>query len=299
MNEITRNTMRILLLIICLFSILFSEKVHVCHAKEKKSEQQYSKDYKKYPDGSPEAVLTAFIESDLGDMDNRDIDERYPLWWRLTEKPGLAGNDKRYLQLTITSYRICETSIDTVNGAVTVNLEMDVRYLSTLGFDFKKWGGVPVMVNGIEYLTNSEQFIKDVFGEKAPSIINNEANNFYSVQKDKRKWLFPVRMKSINNKWVISNSTIPIQATNISMVIHVIKTQIFKHQSVKEVCSGNLSFQKYVREKRYVGMVSMEETGTDLKAFRNHFCTPNEIESIEQSIINFGKTIQQLKTESD
>ena len=99
-----------------------------CHANDTKKREGHSKGYREFPSNSPEAVLTAFIEADLGDIFNRDNDDRYHLWWELTELGGAPDNDG-YMRLYVNSYKILKTAGSNSDRERVINLELDVRVI--------------------------------------------------------------------------------------------------------------------------------------------------------------------------
>lgn len=293
MNILTKYAIRILLTIICSFTMLFIGSVSVCHAKEKQVKQQYSKDYKKFPAGSPEAVLTAFVEADLGDLDNRGDDRRYPLWWDLTETPGQTSDDKPYINLIIKSYKIVGSTIDNGKGIATVNLEMDVLVFCSEGRSFSEWEGMPVNLGTAKYAINSEVFLKEVLGSNLEKIMNKESFS-YPVQKDKRKWTFPIQMVKKDGKWVIANGYIPHRSMYVSTDIKNIEKRLFDNKSSMEVCNGKLSLQTYMKKIRPIDHITTE-IGTDMNKFNAHYCRPEIKEMIEGFIKKDKLYIQQLK----
>jgi len=93
---------------------------------------KFSKDYKAYPPGTPEDVVTKFIEyADLGKDANRQADERFPLFWPLTEKSEVPENSQR---LIIKSYKISGKK-ELPSGDVIVGLKLDVRALALSSCD--------------------------------------------------------------------------------------------------------------------------------------------------------------------
>ena len=293
MNRPTKNTINLLFPIICLISMLFVGNVNDCHAKEKKGKQHHSKDYKKFPAGSPEAVLTAFVEADLESLDNRSDDNRYPLWWDLTETPGQTSDDKRYIELIIKSYKIVGTTIENNKGIATVNLEMYVLAFYSAGRSLNKWEGVPVNLGTAKYATNSKVFLKEVLGSNIEKIMNKD-NSSYPVQKEKRKWIFPVKMIKKNGKWVIANGYIPINSMYVRTDIKNIEKRLFDNKSSMEVCNGKLSLQTYMKKIRPIDHITTE-IGTDMNKFKAHYCRPEIKEMIEGSIKEDKLYIQQLK----
>ena len=289
MKKNPKSITRLLLTLVCLLSMLLVGIVNDCHAKEKKNKQQYSNDFKEFPAGSPEAVLTTFIESDFKDAEDRYLN--------LTESGDIPNCG--YPTLLINSYKINNKFVDKQTGEVTVNLELDVRAIEA-GANRDPDAQCK---NKTIYVNNSKRTLSSVgstnhFVETIleQPLLNSDKqdNNYYFVPKDRRKWSFPVRMVKRQGKWVIATESIPLITTYVSMEINAFINQIFKYNSIIEVCKGKLSIQRYVKEKRQLDYASTE-IGTDLKRFRNKYCTTNEVESIEIHINTMMQTIKKLK----
>jgi hypothetical protein len=134
-------------LVFCLVAMLLAGYVVESHAKEKNT-QQYSKDYKAFPSESPEAVVTSFVEyADLGKNANRQADERYPLFWSLTELSEVPDNSQR---LIIKSYKI-DGKNTLPSGDVIVRLTMDVRAIALSSCDPKDHSGYKYQKNNCDW----------------------------------------------------------------------------------------------------------------------------------------------------
>ncbi len=277
--------------------MLLAGNVSICDAKSNKNKQQHSKDYKKFPDGSPEVVLTAFVEADLGDLYNRDNDDRYPLWWNLTERGGIPEDG--YLKLYIYSYSITNKSIDKQSGDAIINLVMDVRAIWASGnptdSNVISWRGVPVNIGNTKYSSQTKQFVEAVFGktEIANRILNKEIG-YYPVPKDKRKWVFPVRMVNKKGKWLIAMESVPLETSYLSSKIDWYKEERNKEIAINDVCNGMRKIDSHSM-KPYTDDVK-KKNGSNPQKFKDKFCKEDDIKARENNVKEYTDAILQFES---
>jgi hypothetical protein len=186
-RQFNQGAMRIVV-IACLLIGVTSFDGNDCFAQNNK--QKHSADYKAFPTGSPEAVVTAFIETDLGDVFNRENDERYHLWWDLTEKGGAPEDCQR---LIIDSYKIARKRIEARTGDVIVDLEMNVCAIQLMGVisrekyettNYCRWRSI-VRTNENRFsLVSPKEFLEHIFGKNNISAnILQKKDDYYIVPK--------------------------------------------------------------------------------------------------------------------
>ena len=248
--------------------------------------QVHSKDSKSFPRNSAKTVLTAFVEADLGDFNNRQNDDRYPLWWGLTERGGAPEDDG--VKLFIQSYKITENTTKKKIRDMILNLEMDVRAFWLSG-DPKISGAsrrdVNVVVAGSMYSLGESNFFEAVLGKGGNAVIlhRNKADYYY-VPKDKRKWVFPVRMIKVKGKWVIATGSVPPEAFYGNKLLDLYSCEINKRRKINEICAGRRPFDTKIMESyRYL----QSPTGSNESRFRSQFCGETDIRIREESVDKF------------
>lgn len=259
-------------LLFCLLTMCLLVNVEESHAKDKKS-QQFSKDYKSFPAGSPEAVVASFIEyADLAKDANREDGDRFPLFWSLTELSSVPENSQR---LIIKSYKIDGKNI-LPSGDVIVNLKMDVRAIALSSCDPKDSGYnyqrnncnwrerilvVPDPATGGKYrvdAANTETFIRHVFGNSETSTrILSKTKGIYAIPKAAREWSFEIRLVKKKGKWLISQDSVPIEVRYIGAEINKYRKLAILGNEAEEICEGkripdknSFYFDNELREKR-------------------------------------------------
>lgn len=252
-------------LIFCIISTLLVFNAANCHAKNKNAEQ-FSKDYKAYPAGSPEDVVTKFIEyADLAKGAHREADERYPLFWSLTETSFVPEDAQK---LIIKSYSINGKST-LPSGDVIVNLKLDVRAISERSCDSKssgynkqlnncKWRDRTVVIHNSATnrkdrvsAASTDEFIQNVFGnsEISKEILSGKNDmsfmeRIFTIPKATRIWEFEVRLVNKKGKWLISQDSVPIQLVYIDEEIKNYNRVVMGGYKTKDICEGKLPPEK-------------------------------------------------------
>ena len=300
MDVISKVTIRIVFITISLFYLLLAGHVTYCYASDQNnSKYQHSKDYKNFPVNSPEAVLTAFVGADLGDIFNRNNDDRYPLWWGLTELGGVPDNDG-YLKLYIKSYKITTSDKASQANHKTLNLELDVRVIWSSGnpkdISIINWRSIPVTVGDTSYLSNTQQFVKAVLGNNANRVLKKEVD-FYPVTKNNRSWVIQVQMIKKNGKWLIATKTLPFQSAYVNSEVLYYKEEVGREIETNKVCEGKRGVDQYIMERQldYV----KKEIGKSFKKFRAKFCTENDLKVRSRFIEGGISTIQKLNSAAE
>jgi len=264
-------------LIFCIISTILVFNAANCHAKNKKAEQ-FSKDYKAYPAGSPEDVVTKFIEyADLAKGAHRDDGDRYPLFWSLTETSFVPEDAQK---LIIKSYSINGKST-LPSGDVIVNLKLDVRAISERSCDSKpsgynkqlnncKWRDRTVLIHNSASnredrvsAASTDMFMQYVFGNSdlVQKIIYGKNSvptpKIYAVPKATRIWEFEIRLVKKKGKWLISQDSVPIQLEDIDGELIEYKELVNKGIEITEICEGkripdknSFYFDKESRQKK-------------------------------------------------
>ncbi len=282
--------MRILSHVTCITLMVLVLFSGVCDGKSGKEVLQ-SKDYKHFDAGSPSAVLTALVEADLGDYFNRENEDRYALWWKLTEIGGVPDNDY-YIKLLIKSYKIILKNKD-ANNNYYLELELDVRAISASGDTKDKapvsWRNIPVVVGNNVYGSGTKEFVEAVFGrdETSRKILAKEHGHFI-VPVDKRTWVFPVRMIKPKDDWLIAMDSVPFQVNYVSSAVKLYKSEINREKAIINVCSGLRKVDNYVLERETYDV--KRAIKHDLTKFKAKFCTEKYLKS-ERAIIFFYESL--------
>jgi hypothetical protein len=287
MNGIQKNTIRMLLPILTIVTMLFVVTAHICQAKDKKCAIQYSKDFKKYPDGSPEAVLTAFVEADLENTDDRFL--------RLTEFGTIP--DDSYPKLFINSYKISAKTCDKKTGDVLLDLEMDVRVIwpkENIRKIIIQQKAKTIYVDSIKYSSDSTQFLEAVFNDTDMS--NNE-KYYYSMPTNRRKWVFPVRMVNKQGKWLLATDTIPYKSCYLIAEIDWHAKYMLESIAMNDVCRGKRKFDPKIIQRKLNTV--REKIGNDIRKFKAEYCTPEVLSGRNLSIREDMQIIQQLEAAAE
>jgi hypothetical protein len=256
-----------------------------CYAETNRPTQRHSKDFKRFPAGSPEAVVTKFIESDFEDSVDRALN--------LTETGHIPICG--YPRLFIKSYKIVNKVIDPKNGEVTVNLALDVRAVHTDGNRRPEdtCSKKIILVNDekciFSGIKNTKEFIETIINGKVSSSYNNF--DYYFLPANKRKWVLPVRMVRKRSQWLIENGSIPLLSIYISSEIASHKAEILKYKAINDVCSGKLPINQYVSRKLQLDYATTE-IGTNLKRFKAECCRKHDI---DYRIITISEIMDSLK----
>jgi hypothetical protein len=215
-----------------------------------------------HPDVSPEFVVVNFIElADLGKDASREDGERYSLFWALTEYETVPDSSQ---SLIIKSYKIDGMNYFS-SKEVIVRLKLDVRAIRLVGCApngndlahsyLKKqlndcnWRNriVNIYDSNIRTFTrfnlsDSNRFINYVFGrdEVAKEIVAKKPS-IYLVPKNKRIWVFEVRVIKKKGRWLISNDSIPLEMSYIDNEIEIYSEMIETWKKRKDICDGKLS----------------------------------------------------------
>ena len=298
MSDRARKYLRVVLPLICFVCALLMGYPATCLANGSEMVQRHSKDYKQYPAGSPEAVLTAFVEADLDNVFNRQDDDRYPVWWDLTE---LGGAQDSYQELIINSYEI-----DRVPGGqpadLILNLKVDVKMIWVGGNandTSSDWLDRTVYFKKIKMsLSPVKSFMTKVFGEdsKTANKIIDKVSGYYDVPKKNSEWVFPIRMVKKNTKWVISMESIPLQLSIARAHSDWYKKLYLDELAFDEVCNGTRKIDNYIMGKYAYGDV--EKIGRNVNMFTTKYCTYDAI-FLRQKIIRAYKTTINTLDRSD
>jgi hypothetical protein len=245
---------KLCVLMIYLFATLLACSVADSHANDTKA-QQYSKDYKTFPAGSPEAVVTSFVEyADLGKGANREADERFPLFWSLTELGEVPDNSQR---LIINSYKV-DGKNTLPTGDVIVWLKIDVRAIHLSSCDSGRssaynyqmnnceWRDRTVIIHnstsGREYpvsTADTQAFIQYVFGNsETGKAILSKKKGMYAIPKATREWKFKIRLVKKKGKWLISQDSVPIEVSYIDDEIKSYRSMVRHGNEAIEICEG-------------------------------------------------------------
>jgi len=242
----------------------------------------FSKDYKAYPPGSPEDVVTKFIEyADLAKGANRQADERFPLFWSLTELSKVPDDSQR---LIIKSYKIGDKKV-LPSGDVIIGLKLDVRAIALSSCDPKAIGSYNYQRNNCHWRERTviihdstaaykgwrvntaltEHFYKYVFGNDSKiakdlltvSTKPYDVQRIYTIPKTTRNWTFEIRLVKKKSKWLISQDSVPIEVKYIDEEIKSYKEMIRHGNEALEICEGrrvpdknSFYFEPSLREKR-------------------------------------------------
>lgn len=141
-------------------------------------------------------------------------------------------------------------------------------------------------------VTSTSNFIETILEQSAQT--QHHQVREYPVSKDKRKWIFPIRMMKKHGKWLIATESIPLIATYISEAIKTYINEISVNYSMNEVCNGTLSIQRYFKERRQLD-ISTAEIGTNLNKFKAEYCAPDEIKTRIKFIEHYKQSIQELR----
>ena len=263
-----------------------------CHANDTIKRERHSKDYREFPSNSPEAVLTAFIEADLGDIFNRGNDDRYPLWWELTELGGVPDNDG-YLKLYINSYKILKNTGSNIDQERVLNLELDVRVIR-ISSDKKNsdkicWRSVPIHINSNKYHSTDSSFVKSVCKGTQTIKIPPSEPSYITIDNSKRIWILPVLMIKKKGKWLIAMESLPLQVAYVHSEVDWYQEQINREIATDNVCLGKRKIDNYVMEQQldYI----KKEIGHNTSKFRSIFCSANSKRSMSNAINNWNETI--------
>lgn len=288
-------------LLVCLLTIVVTVRVKDCSAKDKKS-QHYSKDYKAFPNGSPEAIVTAFVEADLGDIFNRENDDRYYLWWDLTEREGAPEDCQR---LIINSYKIARKRTEQRTGDIIVDLEMDVRAVQLVDDILKnetnetrnycKWRGI-IRADGNRFsLLNTRGFVEQIFGNNDNTVsILQKKGGYYVVPKGKRKWTFEIRLVNKKSKWLISNDSIPIVSSYIGNIINDYKKYISGLNRMNEVCDGKRVLDKSILAEYEFG--DDKKIALNFQKYKAKYCAEDRTSNRNDAIKEFASIIRLLES---
>ena len=269
-----------------------------CHANDSKKRARHSKDYREFPAGSPEAVLTAFIETDLGDIFNRQDDDRYPLWWRLTES---CGAPEDYQKLIIDSYQITRQVVNSPPDEVILNLAVDVKSIGIDGNPQDKntgWRNLIVYIEDVQHsLASTKSLLEYLYGSEN-SIVNKilrSEGGYYKIPINKHLWNFPVTMILSNNKWLISTKTIPIQMAYTISHVNYYKKLIADRKIFDDICIGKQKLQSSIL--RQYSYSDYETIGVNYRKYKQKYCTDEE-KAFRQKLINdYSNTIKILVNE--
>lgn len=303
-----------LVLMACLFALLITGSVKEGFAKDKRM-QQYSKDYKAYPAGSPEAVVTAFIEfADLGKGANRQDDERLSLFWSLTEQSSVPDNSQ---SLLIKSYEIAGKSL-LPSGDAIVKLKMDVRAIKLIPCYPKDSNSVHSryneQINNCNWrertvyigdsvtgsskrinTSNNSSFINYVFGEgRESSGILANISDIYVVPKNKREWTFEVRLIKRKNRWLISTDSIPLESGYVSKEIKEYNENVDLVNTMNDVCYGKRVLDKSII--KYYDFGDDKIIGLNLQKYKDKYCTKKYLNDGNSALKEYITTLQLLKT---
>lgn len=251
----------------------------------------HSKDYKKFPKGSPEAVLTDFIEADLGDFYNRDADERFPLWWNLTEKGGIPEDDN--LKLFINSYNV--KKIETISSVeAVIALELDVRAISPFSTPESKTSRpITVALDGTVYKADGDLFIERVFGkDEVSNKIIKKIPGQYIVPSGNRKWMLLVRVIKKANQWVIANDSVPPQVSYLSTVISILHSARKETVAFKEACKSKKNFSPKIFGNNEL---IKREINNDYQKFVTSYCDSEHMRIRDVVISRYDKNIRNLQ----
>jgi hypothetical protein len=296
-----------IIMMVCLLLGITKGNETDCFAHD--NDQQYSKDYKAFPPGSPEAVVTNFIEfADLGKDANRQADERYPLFWSLTEQSSVPDNSQ---SLIIKSYKITGNN-SLPSGDVIVNLKMDVRAIAITScknnddyynkqVNYCNWRERIINIRDITTNTvnynntaNTQQFINYVFSEtKTADDIIAKISGIYAVPKNKRDWIFDIKLLWKKDKYLISTDSIPLEAKYIYDEINSYKIDIYYLNAMNEVCNGKRKLDRSIVQDYDFRII-----GLDLLKYKAKYCSHNKIEKRGDAINDLSNILQSLEKAS-
>ncbi|GFO56972.1 hypothetical protein GMSM_39790 [Geomonas sp. Red276] len=249
-----------------------------------------NKSNQKCSTSKPEDVLTCFVEADLSDYSNRSDDDRYPLWWDLTENGG-APQDS--LKFVVRSYKIQQLGTYDAKTAV-LGLEIDARALVSNGQKIEDWRKLTVSTNGVTYSTNTNVFVESIFGKgEISERIRAREDDLYTLPIKNRTLMFTIKVIKKNGKWVISKENIPLEMTRLQEAIAYFTTLKKMDVANNDVCDDKLSFKIYINKKLQNGYVLSEVKG-DEKKFRRKMCTDDGYKSRLESISSFSKILATL-----
>jgi hypothetical protein len=259
-----------------------------CYAETNRPTQRHSKDFKRFPAGSPEAVVTKFIESDFEDSVDRALN--------LTETGDIPTCG--YPRLFIKSYKIVNKVIDPKSGEVTVNLALDVRAIHSDGNRHPEdtCSKKVILVNDEKYsfsgIKDTKELIEKIINDKISPTYDKY--DYYFLPASKRKWVLPVRMVRKRGQWLIENGSIPLLTIQISAEIADLTKSMKGYQAIDDVCSGKLTIKNYVKKKLNFDY-STTEIGADLKRFKMEHCSKDMNSFRKEVINNTAKSIQDFK----
>jgi hypothetical protein len=250
-----------ILIIVCIIlTILTVSPKEGCAANIYK--YNFSKYYKKYSSKSPEYVVINFIElADLGKDASREDSERLPLYWALTESGTVSDSSQCLL---IKSYNIAGKSNVSPKEAI-VKLKLEVSAIRLIGCTPKNSNPVQNYRNKqLNYcdwranvvsifddntkifsrfnLSDSIAFINYAFdnGQVAVEILEKKPN-VYIVPKNKRIWVFEIRVVKKGGNWLISKDSIPVEMSYVDNEIEIYREMLKTFEKRKDICDGNLN----------------------------------------------------------